>query len=556
MAVAPTKTHRDENFPVASLLLSRELRPVVLAFYRFVRTADDIADAPALTADEKLRHLDALETALVQNDRSEPAAWGLAQTKAEHPAAVEQARVMLQAFRQDATKRRYADWRELVAYCERSANPVGRFLLRLHGESEAADAPADALCTTLQILNHLQDLGPDRERLDRIYLPVPWMEQAGGEDRFFAREPSSRRRAVLDAALDRTDALLDTADALLSRLKSRRLTAESGVTIALARRLSTKLRLADPVLGRVALGPADFARGFGSGILRAAGGGSRDDVLTRAAVARSGSSFKLGMSSLSGERRRAINAVYAFCRAIDDIADGAAPAAEKARALAEWRREVETLSEASNSPIGRELAWAVERFALPASELHALLDGMETDATERVRLADDNALDRYCRQVAGAVGVLSVHIFGVPEARDLALGLGRTLQLVNILRDIDEDAAMERVYVPLSRLRNAASDEPATALVHRPDFVAACTDLAEQASQGFKAADVALAGLDRARLRPALLMAEAYRAIFERMRARGWHERSGRTRLRRSDKLRLVWLALGAPRATPYGGAR
>jgi hydroxysqualene synthase len=554
-AVEPTKSHRGENFPVASFLLARELRPPVLAFYRFVRQADDVADSPTLSADEKLRRLDAMEAALLAGDPAEPTAAALAEAGRQFGAGPDQARLLLDAFRQDATKTRYADWDELVGYCERSANPVGRFLLRLHGESADADAPADALCTALQILNHLQDVVPDRDNLDRIYLPVPWMDQAGGEAAFFAPKPSARRRAVLDAALDRVGALLDQADALAPRLKSRRLAAESGVTVACARRLLAKLRAADPVLGRVALGPADFGLGFAAGTARAVRPSLRDQALTRAAVGRSGSSFKLGMASLTGERRRAINAVYAFCRVIDDIADGAAPLEEKRRALAGWRREVETINERSPTPIGRELAWARERFALPVAELHALLDGMETDAEPQVRIADDAALDLYCRRVAGAVGVLSIHIFGVPGATDFALGLGRTLQLVNVLRDVDEDAAIERVYVPLSRLRNAPATAPAAELVRHPDFAAACSALADEAAAGFAAAERALATLDRRRLLPAVLMMEAYRTMFDRLRAQGWRDRGSRPRLTRADKLRLLWMALSGRGAAASAGA-
>ena len=555
-AVEATKDESGENFPVASFLLARERRAPVLAFYRFVRQADDIADSPALSPEEKLHRLDAREAALLAGDPAEPSAAALAEVGRRFGAGPDQARLLLDAFRQDAVKGRYDDWDDLLSYCERSANPVGRFLLRLHGEGETADAPADALCTALQILNHLQDLVPDRQNLDRIYLPVPWMNQAGGEAAFFAPMPSPRRRAVLDAALDRVGALVDQADALVPAIKDRRFAAQSGVTVALARRLLEKLRTADPVLGRVALGPADFARGFGAGILRAARPGLRDVALTRAAVGRSGSSFKLGMASLSGERRRAIDAVYAYCRVIDDIADGAAPVGEKRRAIAGWRREISSLSERSATPIGRELARAKDRFALPVGELHALLDGMATDAAETVRIPDDSALDLYCRRVAGAVGVLSIHIFGASHATDFALGLGRTLQLVNVLRDVDEDAAIDRVYVPLSRLHGASPDTPAPELVRHPDFPAACADLADAAARGFVAAEQSLAALDRRRLLPAVLMMEAYRTMFERLRARGWHERGLRTRLTRGDKLRLVWLALGRRvAAAPAGGA-
>ena len=185
VAVASTKHARSENFPVASLFLQPALREPVVRFYRFVRAADDIADAPDLPAAERLRRLDALETALLTADPVEPAAQALAWVSRLHGAGLAEARHLLAAFRQDVVKRRYADWEELLAYCRRSADPVGRFLLRLHGEGQAARAPSDALCTALQLLNHLQDLLPDWRRLDRVYLPVPWLNRVGGERRFF-----------------------------------------------------------------------------------------------------------------------------------------------------------------------------------------------------------------------------------------------------------------------------------------------------------------------------------------------------------------------------------
>jgi phytoene synthase len=459
MALEPTKSHQDENFPVASLLLSRDLRGPVLAFYQFVRQADDIADAPTLEADEKLRRLDALEAALDRGDPAEPAASALAAIGGRHPAGPEQARLMLGAFRQDATKRRYADWDELVAYCERSANPVGRFLLALHGESDVARAPADALCTALQILNHLQDLVPDRDRLDRVYMPEPWMDQAGGEERFFASGPSPARRAVLDAALDRVDALVDEADALVPRLKSRRLGAQSGVTVALARRLAAKLRAADPVQERVALKPVDFARGFGQGSCGPPGPG----CATR--CSRGARSRNRARRSSSACRRCRASAAAPSTRSTpiagSSTTSPTAPrrrrrSAGRSRLAARDRDPGRSLADA----VGRELAFAVARFGLPVAELHALLDGMETDAAERVRLPDDAALDLYCRRVAGAVGVLSIHIFGAPGATEFAVTLGRTLQLVNVLRDIDEDAAMDRVYVPLSHLPGPRRPSP------------------------------------------------------------------------------------------------
>ena len=535
----PTKTPRDENFPVASLLLAREHRGAVLAFYRYVRRADDMADAPDCTADEKLAGLEQLHAALVAGDSAVPEAAALHAVQARHGTGIEEAAMLLDAFRQDVVKARYADWSELVDYCRRSANPVGRFLLRLHGESDVAFAPANALCTALQILNHLQDLRRDREELGRIYLPIPWLERGGGETAFF--EPANvARRAVLDAALDRVEALVDTARCLPGRLASRQLGAQCEATIVLADRWAMRLRSADPILRPVEIGRTDAIRAFARGLLRRRSRSDKD--VTQTAVRRSGSSFRLGMRSLTAERRRAIHALYAFCRAVDDIADGAAPPAEKRRFLSAWRHEIDRWQGSPETPVGREVAWAVRTFGLPVAECHALVDGMETDCDERVRVADDAAFNLYARRVAGSVGLLCVETFGAWEARDFALGLGRTLQLVNVLRDVDEDAVQDRVYVPLGRL--GYRDAPACELIADARFARAWRDLAEEARAGFAAADRELASLDAQRLKPAVLMMESYRRLLDRLVARGWSARQGRVGLTAGDRLQLLTLAM------------
>ncbi|MCB5174419.1 squalene/phytoene synthase family protein [Microvirga lenta] len=543
-----TKRPQDENFPVASLLLSREHRGAVLAFYRFARMADDIADAPDLSAPEKLIRLETLEQALVSGDAACPEAARLHAVDGRYGTGIAEARSLLRAFRQDVVKARYLDWSELTSYCTLSAEPVGRFLLRLHRECEAAQGPADALCTALQILNHLQDCRADRETLNRIYVPLAWLDRAGGETAFFEPSRASRRRDVLDAMLDRVDDLIDRARALPERLQNRRLRAQSIATIILAERLSRRLRQHDPVLTRVRIGRIDAARAFLGGF---GGTGARlansDPRVTAAAVMRSGSSFRLGMQSLSPERRRAIHAVYAFCRAVDDIADGIAPASEKRRFLAEWRREIDRLHRAPQTPIGRELARASSLYKLPVEECHALIDGMETDCADRVRLADDRALDQYARRVAGSVGALSIRIFGAPRAHDFAVQLGRTLQLVNILRDVDEDAARERVYIPLSRLAQLGmTDAPAAVLVADPRFARVCETLAADARAAFAAADEALTRLDRSSLKPAILMMESYRRILDRLEVRGWGTRTGKLQLTATDRLQLFTRAMRA----------
>jgi phytoene synthase len=520
----PNRTETTENFPVASRLLPAALRPKVLAFYRFARMADDIADAPTLTPPEKLARLDHMERLL--DDPAGPLA----------EVGTEEARTLLSAFRQDAVQPRYADWAALEDYCARSAEPVGRLLLRLHGEADSgAHRASDALCTALQILNHLQDLVPDRAAMDRIYLPQPWMALAGGEAAFFA-PANPQRRAVLDAALDRVEAGLEVA-APLPRLLRSRLRLQAAVTLDLAWRLLARLRAADPVAGRVALTKADFAAAF-AGLARPP---RSDAAVVRARVARAGSSFGRGMAVLKGERRRGLYAVYGFCRAVDDIADGAMPEAEKRRLLDIWRRKLD----APDCALSTELAWARQAYALPRAECAAMIDGMETDSTASLRLSDEADLSTYCRRVAGSVGAMAVRIFGAPEAEGFGLALGRTFQLVNIVRDVDEDAAIDRVYVPASLLaRHGVEGGDAAALVAHPGFARCCAELAAQAAEGFARAEQELREHDPKAMKPARIMMWGYRRLLDRMIARGFAPPRTRLRLTRAEKFRMAWLAM------------
>ncbi|MBR0654330.1 squalene/phytoene synthase family protein [Plastoroseomonas arctica] len=532
--MTPSRDHTQENFPVASRLIAPALRPKVMGFYRFVRTADDVADDPALGSAEKLARLDGLEAALLDVGASEPAAVGLHASGA----GVGEARVMLGAFRQDAVQARYADWDALMAYCAVSAAPVGRFLLRLHGEDAGLYPATDALCAALQVLNHVQDCAGDRAALGRVYLPSPWI---GDEAAFFAPEAVALRRPVLDALLDGVEGLLDQAAGFPERLRSRRLAMESRVTIALARRLLAELRAADPVVGRVAPGKVDFARAF----LRAPLRGPSDAALVLARVGRAGSSFARGMAALRGERRRALYAVYAFCRAVDDIADAEMPEGEKRLFLSRWRAKLV----APDCALSRELAWARRGYTLPVAECEAMIAGMEADAAPRVRVADQAGLDLYCRQVAGSVGAMAVRIFGAPGAEAFGLALGRTLQLVNILRDVDEDAQRDRVYIPLDLLAaEGVADGPALAMIAQPGFSRACAALAVQAREGFAAAERALAAGDAAPLLPARVMMWGYRRLLDRLLARGFVPPRLRPRLRTAEKLRM---ALAAARLAP-----
>jgi hydroxysqualene synthase len=255
------KDRGDENFPVGSMLIRRDLREHVHAFYAFARNADDIADCADLAADEKIARLDAMEDVLLgRRDGGSPSALRLRASLAATGVTARHSTDLLIAFRRDATKLRYADWDELHDYCRYSAMPVGRHVLDLHGEDRATHEPSDALCTALQVLNHLQDCAKDLAALDRCYLPLDALADCGAtvaDLRGPAETPGLRR--VFDRLLDRVDALNAVAIDLPRRTQSRGLRLETAVIVGLANRLARRLRRGDPLARRVKLSRGDVA---------------------------------------------------------------------------------------------------------------------------------------------------------------------------------------------------------------------------------------------------------------------------------------------------------
>ena len=248
------KTHRDENFPVARLVRARHREPI-LAFYDFVRTADDIADHPQLAPADKLRGLDALENSLTGGDDAQTAGVRLRRALDQRGLADRHARDLLRAFRQDVTKSRYADWEELVHYCALSAMPVGRFVLDVHGEAETTWAASDPLCAALQIINHLQDCGKDYRSLDRVYLPLDALARTGaGVADLGAAKASPPLRACLAELAGKTRVLVDQGARLPALVADTRLSLECSVIHALAAKLTAVLERRDPLSERVHFG--------------------------------------------------------------------------------------------------------------------------------------------------------------------------------------------------------------------------------------------------------------------------------------------------------------
>jgi hydroxysqualene synthase len=251
-ALSSGKGHHDENFPVASIFIRPQHRPAVLAFYRFVRTADDVADNPAAMPSEKLRLLEGMRASLMGESDISPEGVALRLVLAERGLAPDHAADLLEAFRRDVTKQRYADWDELIDYCRYSAMPVGRYVLDVHGESRALWPFNDALCAALQVINHLQDCAKDYRSLDRVYLPLDVLRRHGALPEALAslRSPPELRTALAELAA-RNAELLERSASFARRIRDKRLGLEVTVIQTLAEDLNDRLLTRDPLSARV-----------------------------------------------------------------------------------------------------------------------------------------------------------------------------------------------------------------------------------------------------------------------------------------------------------------
>jgi phytoene synthase len=257
----------------------------------------------------------------------------------------------------------------------------------------------------------------------------------------------------------------------------------------------------------------------------------------------SGSSFYAAMRILPREQREAMFQIYSFCRQVDDIADSDGPRPERLAALQQWRDDIEALYKSDPPPRLRDYVASVQRFDLKQQDFLAIVDGMEMDVPQDMRAPDLATLDLYCDRVASAVGRLSVRVFGLGEADGILLAyhLGRALQLTNILRDLDEDAAIGRLYLPREALVEAGvtSTDPVKVISH-PAVPKACASLVARARTHFENADEVMRRNPRRVVRAPRIMSKYYRAILERLVARGFAPPRPPVRLNKMARIAII----------------
>jgi presqualene diphosphate synthase len=264
-----------------------------------------------------------------------------------------------------------------------------------------------------------------------------------------------------------------------------------------------------------------------------------DDASKRAA----GSSFYLAMRILPPAQRQAMFEIYAFCRAVDDIADDPGERDQRLAQLAQWRRDIDTLYGDQPPARRRGLAQATRQFGLGREDFLAVIDGMEMDVLADIRAPELATLDLYCDRVASAVGRLSVKVFGLDaqSGRDLAHHLGRALQLTNILRDLDEDAAIGRLYLPREALADAgiSGSEP-HAVLARPELDRACAPIVARARDHFERADAIMRAAPRRAVRAPRIMGEAYKLYLRGLVGRGFKTPRARVRVSRARLMLII----------------
>ena len=563
-----------ENFGVGSRLLPRNSRDALAAIYSVVRIADDIADEdrPDAAPENRIAEIQdwqaGLESAVAGGTAPHWAQRAGARAIRQHHLELDCFRALFRAFIRDAEGANYETFEDLLGYCSDSANPVGRLVIGLLDPACSANRQllraSDSICTGLQLINHWQDVAVDASR-GRIYLPREDRERFGVDEEALLRgEDSEALRSLLAFEVARARDFLEAGDRLVRGTRGR-----LRIEVALFRRAGLQAcaaleRSGFAVMdGSSKLTGRDRAaivfNGIRDSVFVARGSGDEPDSpelqdaydqcqeLTRT----SGSSFAAAFWLLSADRRRALHAIYAFCRLADDIADSPEIAGDRVALLARWREELAAAYRGdATHPVGIALGDAAQRFDLPQEIFEDLLLGIESDL-EAAPIDTFADLRTYCYRVASTVGILIVRLLGCrsPRAIEYAETLGIAVQLTNILRDVTEDAQGGRVYLPQIDLEQFGVDASDLAdPVPSPELRLLLACYAERARTLFERADALLPPADRRKLRPAQAMGRIYQHLLAELHRQAFvnQRRPGRPiRLSKSRRLAIAtstWL--------------
>src|SRR5882762_7807937 len=582
-------THHYENFSVVSWLLPKHLHQHFYNVYAYCRWADDLGDEVpnATRALELLRWWEHELDACYEGRPSHAVFVALGETIAGKDIPKQPFADLLKAFRQDQTVKRYPDWASVLDYCVYSANPVGRLVLYLCGYGdESRQRLSDATCTALQLANFWQDVSRDLEK-GRIYIPLDVAAQHGvNETEIVNRQFSDRYGALMKDLIARTRQLFAEGYPLAKMVDGRlsidlEMFSRGGIAVLDA----IEAQRYDTLNYRPSVGKGKQARMLGCVLLgqifsrrqlqqpplaESATGGLRLESATNVNVepsyaachqiARSAqSSFYPAFFLLPKPKRDGIVALYAFMRLVDDVADEGDDLNAKQRGLARWRAALDQAVTGSERTTDGSAALApqnvdgaaevlpalvdtMRRFHMPARYLHDLISGAEMDLTVKAYPTFDR-LKEYCYRVAGTVGLTCTHVFGFsdPRALDLAEKLGLAFQLTNIIRDVREDAALGRIYIPdedLARYNVSPQDFAKT------EATLGVRELlrfeADRAWQGYEEGAELLDLVDADSRGTLWLLVHTYNALLARIESLDFAVFGERVRLSRAEKMLFI----------------
>jgi squalene synthase HpnC/squalene synthase HpnD len=582
-------THHYENFGVVSWLLPRHLHQHFYNVYAYCRWSDDLGDEIADRA-RALELLDAWEEDLRHcwrhgEEPSHPVMIALRETVRAKHTPLRLYVDLLRAFRQDQKTQRYATWKDVLGYCAYSANPVGRLVLHLCDyRDEERQRLSDCTCTALQLANFWQDVSRDLEK-GRIYIPLEELSRHGlTEADIIARRFDSRYVALMKSVISRTRELFDAGMPLAQRVDPGlrtdiELFSRGGIAIldaiessgynTLSHRPSlskwTKLHLVGRALGSRAFArtpsreteksahPLSTSARGADATMAPAGLAGRDPERLNASyaecnrIARAArSSFYLAFFGLRREKRNALCALYAFMRLVDNVSDEPGDIESKRLGLARWRALLDesAAGRTDGHAILPALADTIARFEIPTRYFHDLILGAEMDLTV-ASYATFDRLSEYCYRVAGTVGLTCLHVFGFrdPRAPDLAERLGLAFQLTNILRDVQGDYEMGRVYLPLEDLaRFGVRDEDLRGPV-TPALRELLAFSASRAWRFYEEGAPLVAQVDPESRATLWALIRTYSTLLARIEERGFDVFSSRVSLSSAEKIQFLLTA-------------
>ncbi len=524
---------KSENFPVASFLIPKHAREPILALYQFARSADEISDDHTLSNDVRKTRLLEIYNGFLSGDIN----------KIPYPARdyyrfalngtynIKHGLALLEAFIQDTDKKIYKNWAETLGYCRRSAATIGRHVLEATNEFAADVSLSDNICTVLQLINHLQDLKADYMNDGRCYFDTSFFPDCS--EIIAEKESESINKGKLEVISELKE-MLNSSKSIVSSISSIRVRCEISVICEVAALLLKKLEVNDILTSRVQLTKPEKIKALLFGIAKAIFVLPKLSRKASSIAFKSRSSFLKPMLRLDKERRRAILCFYSFCRLVDDAADDCTDVEKAVENINFWKDELEKIYSDKvmylpTHPISRELELHVKKYGVEKKYLEEIIAGQEMDISGQMLRPSNDVFDTYCYRVASCVGLASVKIFGYKEKNSVkienfAASLGKALQIINIIRDVKEDARKGRIYIPKSLLEEVGHPLVTPEQIYddydrfEVELEPALKKLGEIADFNFNRAMKSLPVRERYNMRPALLMKKIYQKYLEKMR--------------------------------------